>query len=261
MPAIGVFTQAAEPGRIRSTRPAGRRTDDVFFSAMALFILGAVVLGFARSYYLAGLFRAPLPSVVIHVHAAVASSWILLFIIQTALISGGRLQWHKRLGILGAALAGLMVILGFAAATDSLARGFAPPGSKFDPRAFYAVPIFGVAAFCILIFWALRVRSDGPAHKRLVLMATIGLLGPPVSRWPFAFAKSPVTIIGVVVLFLALLAAFDLWSRRRIHRVTVSAGLFLGVSQLVMIPIGRTALWQQFASAALSAWLGLLGHS
>jgi len=49
---------------------AGRRYDDLFFSAMALLILATVFVGFARTYYLAGVFQAPLPSLIIHLHGA-----------------------------------------------------------------------------------------------------------------------------------------------------------------------------------------------
>jgi len=158
------------------------RRDDVFFSAMALVILGTVFLGFARSYYLAGVFQARLPNLLVHVHAAVFSAWILLFIVQTSLVSAGRLDWHRRLGIFGAALAGAMVVLGFLVATDSLARGFVPPGSRLDPKSFYSIPCFSTAVFCVLIVWALQARADGAAHKRLILIATISLMGPAVNR-------------------------------------------------------------------------------
>jgi len=56
----------------------GRHYDNLFFSAMALLILVTVFVGFARTYFLAGVFRAPLPNVLIHIHGAVFASWILL---------------------------------------------------------------------------------------------------------------------------------------------------------------------------------------
>ena len=51
-----------------AARPAlNRRFEHHFFSGMAILMLGTVLLGFAKTYYFAGLFRAPLPSWVIHV--------------------------------------------------------------------------------------------------------------------------------------------------------------------------------------------------
>src|SRR5437016_10921650 len=105
----------------------GRRYDHLFFSAMALLMLITVFVGFARTYYLAGVFHAPLPSLIIHVHGAAFSCWILLLVSQTSLVSAGRVDIHRRLGIAGFFWACLMVILGVLAATNSLNRNAAPP--------------------------------------------------------------------------------------------------------------------------------------
>ena len=50
--------------------PARRRYERYFFSAMAGLILATVFLGFAKTYFLAGMFLAPLPNWVIHLHGA-----------------------------------------------------------------------------------------------------------------------------------------------------------------------------------------------
>ena len=42
------------------------RSDDIFFPAMALLLLVIVVTGFAQSYFLAGMVRAKLPSLIVH---------------------------------------------------------------------------------------------------------------------------------------------------------------------------------------------------
>src|SRR5579871_4481109 len=93
-------------------QPAKIRADDAFFSGMAIVILGIVMLGFARTYYLAGTIRAPLPSTTIHIHAVVFSSWILLLLAQTSLVTIGQVGWHRKLGVLGAVIAFMMVVLG-----------------------------------------------------------------------------------------------------------------------------------------------------
>ena len=230
------------------------RRDDIFFCTMALIILGTVLLGFARSYYLAGVFQAHLPNMLVHIHAAVFSAWILLFIAQTLLISGKRVDLHRRLGIFGAGLAASMVVLAFLVATDSLSRGFVPPGSQFDPKSFYSIPFFETAIFCFLIIWALRARFDGPAHKRLILIATISLLGPAVGRWPFPIVHKGPVITAILILYVLFLAGFDFWSQRRIHRATVQGGLFMIVCHQIMVPIGLTPFWRHFATAALRIW-------
>jgi hypothetical protein len=66
---------------------------------MALLILVFVFTGFARTYYLAGVFRATLPSPLVHLHGALFSFWILLLITQIVLVSADRVDWHMRLGV------------------------------------------------------------------------------------------------------------------------------------------------------------------
>jgi hypothetical protein len=161
-----------------------RRFDNFFFSGMALLILVTVFIGFARTYYLAGVFRAPLPSRIVHLHGAAFSCWILLLVLQTSLVFAGRVDVHRRLGIAGFLLACLMVILGVLAATDSLVREAGPPGG--DPKYFYIIPLTGMLIFATLIFFAFRARFNPPAHKRLILIATTSLSVAAIARWPWA---------------------------------------------------------------------------
>ncbi|MGB7820975.1 MAG: hypothetical protein WBL22_02175, partial [Candidatus Sulfotelmatobacter sp.] len=65
------------------------QVDNYFFPGIAILILVTVFVGFARSYFLAGVLRAPLPNLLIHIHGAVFSSWIFLLITQTLLVSAG----------------------------------------------------------------------------------------------------------------------------------------------------------------------------
>src|SRR5580692_6537267 len=146
------------------TGAPGRRFDHLFFSGMALLLLVTVFVGFARSYYLAGVFLAPLPSLIIHLHGAAFSCWILLLVTQTSLVAAGRTDLHRRLGITGFFLASLMLILGVLAATDSLVRHAGPPDR--DVLAFYIVPLSNVGIFAVLVFFAFRARSNPSAHKR-----------------------------------------------------------------------------------------------
>lgn len=229
----------------------GRQFDNVFFSGMALLILVTVFVGFARTYFLAGVLRAPLPNLLIHIHGAVFSSWILLLIVQIALVSAGRVDIHRRLGLAGFGLACLLVILGVLAASNSLARGFSPPGSGFDPRTFYAIPMGDMLMFSTLVFFAFRARFDPSAHKRLILIATISLLDAPTGRPPFTVITGRPFFDSIFVYsFLVLLVAYDLWSTRKVHRATIWAGAFVLVVGQLRVPIGSTAVWRTFATWA-----------
>src|SRR5215467_4917320 len=122
-----------------------RRFDHVFFSVTALIMAVTVYVGFAPTYYMAGVFHAPLPSTIIHVHGAAFSCWILLLVTQTSLVAAHRVDLHKKLGIAGFCLAVFMVIVGIWAATDRLARGTSPP--RFDPYFFYLIPLTDMVIF------------------------------------------------------------------------------------------------------------------
>lgn len=225
-----------------------RQYDNYFFPAMAFLILLTVFVGFARTYFLAGVFRAPLPNLLIHIHGAIFSSWILLLITQALLVSAGRVDIHRRLGLAGFGLACLMVVFGILAASNSLARGFAPPGSGFDPRTFYAIPIGGMFIFSTLVFCAYRARFNPAAHKRLILIATISLLDAPTGRPPFTVITArPFFDSTFIYLFLLLLIAYDLWSTRKIHRATAWAAAFVVVAGQLRVPLGSTTAWHNVA--------------
>jgi len=246
-------TTLAAPSTL--TKPAtpvpGRRFDHYFFSGTAWLMLASVLVGFGPTYYLAGVFSAPLPSRIIHVHGALFSCWILLLIVQNSVAWAGRVDIHKRLGLFGFGLAYLMVVVGWMAATDRLVRGTAPPG--VDTYRFYITPVTDMVIFATLMFFAFRARRDSSAHKRIIYIATVGILIAAIARLPLSwlFHKAPHAAIASYA-FLVLLIAYDLWSMHKIHRATLWAGGFLIFVQQIRLPIGHTAAWHSFAASVQS---------
>ena len=228
--------------------PPGMRLERYFFPGIAVLILGTVFLGFSKTFFLAGVFRAPLASWILHVHGAVFSSWVLLLFVQTSLVAADRVDLHRRLGFVGFGLACLMILLGILAAADALRRKSG--GFLDDPKTFFIVPLSEILVFATLIFFAFRARHDPPAHKRLMLIATIVLIGAAVARWPFAFIQETPYWESELCqdMFLLLLLVFDLCSRRKIHRATIWVSALLIVVQRVRLPIGGTAIWHTFAT-------------
>jgi hypothetical protein len=230
-------------------RQSIRNRDNYFFPGIAVLILATVFVGFARSYFLAGVFKAPLPNLLIHIHGAVFSSWIVFLVAQTTLVAAGRVDVHRRLGLLGFGLACLMVVLGLMAATNALARGLAPGSPGVHSRAFYAVPIADMIVFSVLIYFAFRNRSNPAAHKRFILIATITLLDAAFVRWPIPVPWWNLHAAEMCCyVLLLLLAGYDSWSAGKVHRATLGASLFLIALQQIRMPIGRTAAWQSFAA-------------
>lgn len=244
--AISQLRVRAGLGSMASTRERPRRehADDYFFAAMVLLIVGMVFVGFARTYYLAGVFHAKLPSPLVHVHGSLFSCWIVLLVAQVALVSAGRVSWHMRLGIFGMILAVLMVLIGFATLIGAVRR-HAVFGMGLETL--FAGDVLQLSVFAVLVLWAFLVRRDGAAHKRLIILATAALMGPALARWPFTFVfSSALVFFGILDSFWIFMIVFDLWTRRRIHFVTICGAALIVLMQVLMRPIGHSVVWHQF---------------
>jgi hypothetical protein len=77
-------------------------TDRRFFTGLAVAVALSVFAGFAPTYYLKGLYGTRALSPFLHFHGMLFTSWILLFVTQTALVAAKRTDLHRRLGIVGA---------------------------------------------------------------------------------------------------------------------------------------------------------------
>ena len=61
--------------------------DRRFYLTIALVCAAVIFAGFARSYYLKSHFPlSPALSLLVHVHGAVFTAWVIYFVVQTALI-------------------------------------------------------------------------------------------------------------------------------------------------------------------------------
>ena len=223
------------------------RNERLFFAFMCLLILLAVFVGFARTYYLAGVFNAPLPNRLVHVHGVAFTLWIFTLIAQTTLVAAGRTDLHKRFGLSGFGLAMVMIILGVWASTNGLHRGVAPLG--LSATTFYVIPITDMLAFAVLVFAAYRTRFQPATHKRLILIATIALLDAAIARWPLAIIHQKPFMMDVFMFcFLMPIILYDLWATGRVHKATIWASAFLVVLHEIRVPLAFTAPWQAFAS-------------
>jgi hypothetical protein len=231
------------------------RNDNLFFSGMAAVALIVVLIGFARTYFLAGLFRAPLPNLLVHIHGAAFTLWIILFITQISLVTACRVDLHRRLGLLGFLLAIVMIVLGTLTASDRLARHVAHPGTDTveEEHAFYAVPLGDMVMFSTFVYLGYRNRFQAAAHKRLMWFATLSLLDAGFDRWAvFDPYSLPVVNLICFTPLLLLLVGYDWWSTGKVQRVTIWGTIFIVFVQQIRHPLGHTAAWQSFA-----AWVAI----
>ncbi|HEY0264543.1 MAG TPA: hypothetical protein VGC07_08465 [Granulicella sp.] len=226
-------------------RPVKKRADDIFFTTMSVIMLAIVVIGFAPSYFLREAVFAHLPSLLVHLHGAVFSSWIILFVVQSSLISAGNVRLHRRLGVLGAVIAGLMVILGVLAPFGTLRRGAELP-SFFTPTSFLFGNVLGILLFGAFAAVAVWQRNNRLAHKRLMLIANAMLLPPALSRMTF-MTDHPFLIGGIPLGIIFALFLFDLFTCKKPLAVTVIGGFLFWASDPVSDAIIRTSFAQHIA--------------
>jgi hypothetical protein len=224
-------------------------SDRPFFLTTAIVIALVVFAGFAPTYYLRGYFQSGALPPVFAVHGAVFSAWVVLFVVQAALVSARRTDIHRKLGVVGAVLAVLMLVVGYQAAIAAARRGFSTPGLP-PPLVFLAVPMFDLVVFAGLVGAALWYRRQPATHKRLMLLAMLAVITAAIARLPGVLPLGPPAFFGLTDLFLVAAIAWDKWTHGRVHRAYIWGGLFLVLSQPLRLVISGTQTWQTIA-----AWL------
>jgi hypothetical protein len=241
------MTTVAQPLSLPPRQLPGRRYDRYFFAAITVALLITAFAGFARTYYLAGLTSAKLPAPIVHVHAVLQTAWMLLLLVQMLLVSGKRVSLHRKLGIAGFLLAGVMVPVAVMVVANELHRFASLGGAALS---FSLVPFWEVSNFAVLAGSAFALRKHPAAHKRLIILATVAMMPAAVSRIPVPLIRqwTPWEVLAFVI----AIAAYDIWSMRRIHAATLAGAGLIGVFLLGAFPIGHTAAWHVVARWMLS---------
>jgi len=212
----------------------GTPHDRWFFSALALTLLALVAAGFAPSFYARGWFMpaVPLPPLV-RVHGIIGTAWVLLFALQALLVARARVQWHRRAGVLGAALTVAFVATGaLLIAAFERTHGAEPRGVLYAHLFTNGAPL---AAFGLLAAAGIWQRRVAVRHKRLMLLAAVVLLPPAIGRL-FGQVGLAHLNLPVYVGFAFACAGFDWLTRGRPHAISL-----LGGTTLVAIDVAATA--------------------
>ena len=223
--------------------------DRAFYSGMAVAMALTVLAGFARTYYLKVFGDAPLMTgdgkamtPLVHVHAALFTGWVLLFIAQTTLVAQHKVAVHRRLGVAGGVFAAMMVLVGALALLKAAARGAMPPG--FSPALFVMLPLSNVVLFGVFVALALRMRADRETHKRLMLLAYVNILGAAVGRIPGVLSIGPLAILAFAYVFILIGIVYDVVTRQRVHPVYRWGGALLVLSVPLRLAMARTDAWK-----------------
>jgi hypothetical protein len=194
---------------------------------------------------------------VLHVHAVVFSTWMLLVSAQVLLVLRDRLAWHRRLGWFMAGWACLMAVMGPWAAMASQTVDL--HGPNFDPP-FLALNIVDIVTFLILLAWGIALRKNPAAHKRMMILSSVSLADPGFARlsgYLNLWGHTPLTwFIGVFygnVLLIALMLAWD-WSRRRLIRSFVLGSAALLAVEYLSAFLYFSAPWKALTTVWVTAW-------
>lgn len=203
-----------------------------FFFYMALALLANILVGFGFFFAIgASSFDAPWW---VHLHAVSMAAWVLLFVIQNALVWQGQVAAHRALGLFGVAWSAWIVALGLVFTAADVRTGRVPP--FFEPTFFLAMDWLNVVAFAALVGAAVRLRARSDWHKRLMLGAMINLSAPAWGRLilPIVLDQRGVWLIALALLgYFGVAMLYDRRTRGKVH----------------------PAYW--WGAAALVAWHGL----
>lgn len=251
-------TAVVAPASIDRRRQVDRR----FYIGVGLFMIAFNAVAFGPSILSPSARSVPLPlTPLVTAHAAVSAAWLFLFLAQAALIATSRTAVHRRVGVAGAVLTAVFLVLGWFTTLEQARRGFdlsgaisrlpAPPG--LDPATATVGLLLFFLTFGVLAGTALWYRRRPAVHKRLMLLALLGGLTPtPVAHvigtWPALQPWANLIFPLSLVVFLAIGPIYDRISDGRIHPVSLWSGLSLFVwntaFNLAIIP---SAAWRQFA--------------
>ena len=85
--------------------------DRYFYFAMSLLLAAIVVLGFSRTVDHSLIHAAPARPLLLWIHGAAFSAWVIFYIFQSALVRTRNVKWHRFFGWFGTGLAAFMVPL------------------------------------------------------------------------------------------------------------------------------------------------------
>jgi hypothetical protein len=221
-----------------------------FYFSMSLVFSAIVIVGFSQSVN-ANLFHASPPRpLLLWIHGAAFSMWVLFFIAQSALVRVHKVSVHRFLGWFGVGLATVMVVLGLIIAVV-MARFDTVVLQQKDADAFLSVPFVDMLGFGSCIALAIYWRKKPEYHRRLVFLASCLLMDAPFGRFDFLFNHA--LFYPVLDCLIVLGMARDWVVDKRVHKVYLYALPSLIVVQSLTIYAWRTnpKWWQAITQAIL----------
>jgi hypothetical protein len=243
--AIATPRSAASSERPQAT--AWYRLVRYFFVGMSILFLIISVLGFVPSYQAMydGTRKFPIHWIA-HVHGALMTTWLLVFITQTILAAKEQLKFHRKLGLFSVALGVLIWISMWIASVRALI-GFNPPVGHFLFDVLI-LQFYGIVLFGLFFTWGILERKRAATHKRLLFLSTLVLMQAGIDRMHWL----PGLHMALFVPFfywdalLIPLFIYDWIVLKRIHKITWIGTLLYVISQVAVTKIWGLPAWHNF---------------
>lgn len=221
-----------------------------FYLTIAFASTLLVFAGFARSYYLRSIFGFPALPGFLHLHGFVMTLWFVFFFVQAWLISIHRTRLHRQLGVLGVGLAVLMVVVTGTVVIRAARRGFTAFPETANWPGFMLLSLGIVLTFALLFGAAVWLRRRSAIHKRLMVLASLSIWGPAITRLPLHFIEAGSLWTSIAVGDACVLAcvAVDSVRIRRLNPAFLWGGLLILCSHPLLVWIGNTPAWARMAT-------------
>lgn len=212
-----------------------------FYLVMTLVMAFLVFAGFGMTYWfpLATGSFPPAPPVV-HLHGLVFSSWMILLVVQAALVNRRNLTLHRSLGTWGIAHATAVLLTGALITLLGIGGINRPTVAPAFLDAMF-LSFAAVSGFCLLFTLSMRNVRKPEIHKRLMLFAILPILPPGINRLymvPFGLDYIPVLPLYLTLDALALAIVIHEWrSTGKIGRYTMIGAGWMLLQSLVHVPI------------------------
>jgi hypothetical protein len=206
------------------------------------------LIGFSPTYYLRTWFDVPPLTMRLHVHGLVLTLWLVLFLVQSTLISVGRRSLHRRLGFAGVGLAWAVIVTTYMTAIEAAQLDGSRGGITAADRLYSTIVILVLFGVFVAVGTLFRKRPD--IHKPSMLLATIAIVGPAANRATVLLLGRGIRDPHVFVMSALLLAAVisDWRMRGRPHWWLVCGSFVLIASQVTRRLIGGTDAWAQIGN-------------
>lgn len=232
---------------VEKSRPS--HADHRFYAWSGIAVSILVFAGFARSYYLRAFFATQALPLLVHVHGALMTLWLVLFLAQVSLVAAHRTDVHRRLGIFGAVLAVLLVIAGITTAFVAAARDVHDQARSPGTLMFLGLGAADLIVFAVLVGTAVVLRHRPDFHKRLMLLAALSVVPPGIGRIPIDFVQGNVPVtLGLTDVLVVVVVVIDTARNHRLHPALGWGALLVIISLWLAWFGARTHAWASFAT-------------